>query len=459
MTGKRIPKGVLILMAVAAIAAAGLVLTRNRWRVSQQEQAGVYYCPMHPSYTSDHPGNCPICSMRLVKREAEPVGASAATPAQPAKETRDVCHLHNCPLAHAGQPCPMLVVSKPGEAVVCPICGKHIVEGGTAQGATILYWTDPMMPGYRSDKPGKSPMGMDMIPVYEEAGVSSEASAVSPAGYASILVTPQKRQFIGVTTAPVQRRTITKVIRTVGQIANDPELYQAEEEYLQALHALEQAKVGTIPEVTDGAQRLVDAGRLRLRRLGLSEDFIEDIAAWTGPDQSLLLADASGRVWLYAPIYEFELPLVTSGQSVTAELPSTPGKKLSGTIRSIDPILDATTRSARLRAVLTDPDHLLKPGMFVNVEVAVTSGDVLAVPEEAVFDTGIKRIVFVDKGQGLFEPRDVTVGIKADGYYEIKAGLAEGELAVTSSNFLIDSESRLKAAIEGFGGGEHAHGP
>src|SRR3989338_6865874 len=99
-----------------------------------------------------------------------------------------------------------------------------------------------MMPGYKSDKPGTSPMGMDLIPVYEENGVPGEASATAPEGYAPILVTPQKRQFIGVTTAPAQRRTINKIIRTVGQIANDPELYQAQQEYLHALRAVEQAK-------------------------------------------------------------------------------------------------------------------------------------------------------------------------------------------------------------------------
>jgi Cu(I)/Ag(I) efflux system membrane fusion protein len=302
-------------------------------------------------------------------------------------------------------------------------------------------------------------MGMDLVPVYEEAAPAA-GSAPSPEGYAPILVTPQKRQFIGITTAPAQRRTINKIIRTVGRIANDPELYQAQQEYLQALRSLEHAKTtGAMPEMAEQAQQLVDAGRLRLGRLGLGHELIEEMATWTGPDQSLLLADPNGRVWLYAPIYEFELPLVKVGQTATVDVPAIPGKKLEGIIRSIDPVLDPVTRSARIRAVLTDPEGVLKPEMFVNASIAVSAGDVLAVPEEAVFDTGTRQVVFVDKGQGLFEPRDVTVGVKADGYDEIRSGVAEGELVVTSGNFLIDSESRLKGALEGMSGsGGRQHG-
>ena len=110
-----------------------------------------------------------------------------------------------------------------------------------------------------------------------------------------------------------------------------------------------------------------------------------------------------------------------------------------------------------LRAQLEVPQGRLRPDMYVNAAIAVDVGEAPAVPEEAVFNTGAKKVVFVDKGQGLFEPRDVTVGVQADGYYEIKAGVAEGEQVVTSGNFLIDSESRLKGALEGMSG-EHRHG-
>ncbi|MBI4004424.1 MAG: efflux RND transporter periplasmic adaptor subunit, partial [Candidatus Omnitrophica bacterium] len=217
-------------------------------------------------------------------------------------------------------------------------------------------------------------------------------------------------------------------------------------------------KAGAMPEVVEQAQRLADSSRLRLRRLGLSHELIDEMATWTGPDQSLLLADPSGRVWLYAPIYEYELPLVKTGQTITIDIPAIPGKTLEGTIRAIDPVLDPATRSARVRAVLTDPENILKPEMYVNASIAVTAGEVLAISEAAVFNTGTKQIAFIDKGQGLFEPRNVVVGVKADGYYEVKSGVAEGELVVTSGNFLIDSESRLKAALEGIAQPGHQHG-
>jgi len=452
----RLKKRPLIIGIVAATVALGVgaVVVSQRSRHAAHERA-TYYCPMHPTYTSDRPGDCPICNMKLVKKDPE----RANGPTGQRANLQDICYMHNCPMMKPGQQCPMLVMAKAGEKVTCPICGTHVAEAAqtqattSGQGKKILYWTDPMMPGYTSDKPGKSPMGMEMIPVYEENGAPGAATTAAPEGYAPILVTPQKRQFIGVTTAPAQQRMINKIIRTVGQIANDPELYQAQQEYLQVLRALEQAKTGTMPEVTERAQRLVDSSHLRLRRLGLSNELIDEIAAWERPDQSLLLADPSGRVWLYAPIYEFELPLAKVGQTVTAEAAAIPEKKWEGVIRSIDPVLDPATRSARIRAILTDPEGVLKPEMFVNASIQVAAGEVLAVPEEAVFDTGTKKILFVDKGDGLFEPRDVTVGVKAEGYYEIKTGVDEGELVVTSGNFLIDSESRLKAALEGMGGG------
>ncbi|MBI4597865.1 MAG: efflux RND transporter periplasmic adaptor subunit [Candidatus Omnitrophica bacterium] len=466
-------KQVLIIgLAAALLIGVGAVVARSGRRHGAH-QAVVYYCPMHPTYTSNRPGSCPICNMTLVKREAQGSGLGAqGQPSLPRAQSpepraaKDICYMHNCPMMKPGQQCPMLVVAKAGEKVVCPICGTHVAEAATGPSVTpamgekkTLYWTDPMLPGYKSDKPGKSPMGMDLIPVYEENGAPGAATAAAPEGYAPILVAPQKRQFIGVTTAPVQRRTINKIIRTVGQIANDPELYQAQQEYLQALKALGQAKTGTMPEVTERAQRLVDSSRLRLRRLGLSHELIDEMASWTGPDQRLLLADPSGQVWLYAPIYEFELPFVQIGQTIVAESASVPGKTWEGIIRSIDPVLDPASRSARVRAILTDSEGALKPEMFVNASIQIAAGEVLAIPEEAVFDTGTKRVVFVDKGEGLFEPRDVTVGIKAEGSYEIKSGVAEGELVVTSGNFLIDSESRLKAALEGMSGsGGHQHG-
>ena len=354
----------------------------------------------------------------------------------------------------------MTIVAKPGEKVTCPICGTHVAEAATVPAAKkILYWTDPMIPGYKAEGPGKSPMGMDLVPVYAEDAAALADSAPSPEGYAPVLLTPQKQQLIGVRTAVAQKRALTKTIRTAGRIAYDPELYQTEAEHLQSLKALAQAKAAGGAEGTEQAQRLVDSSRMKLRLLGLSQELIDEMADWDGPDKSLLLSDASGKVWLYVPVYEFELPLVAVGQTVSVEVPSATGKRFEGTIRSVDSVLDPATRSARVRAVLIDPDGALKPEMFVNASIAVTAGEALAIPEEAVFHTGTQDIVFVDKGQGLFEPRRVTLGVKADRFYEVKSGIVEGEAVVASGNFLIDSESRLKAALQGAAAPpEHQHG-
>ena len=154
-----------------------------------------------------------------------------------------------------------------------------------------------------------------------------------------------------------------------------------------------------------------------------------------------------------------EVPLVSVGQTVLVDIPAIPGKAFEGRIRAIDSVIDPQTRSAKLRAVLTDAEGILKPEMYVNASVQVDAGDVLAVPQQAVFDTGTHKIVFVDKGQGLFEPRDVVVGISADNWTAVTSGVADGEQVVTSGNFLIDSESRLKGALEGLGGQGHQHGP
>jgi Cu(I)/Ag(I) efflux system membrane fusion protein len=207
----------------------------------------------------------------------------------------------------------------------------------------------------------------------------------------------------------------------------------------------------------DQAQRLVDASRTRLRLLGLSDPMIDEMAEWQGPDKALLLSDPGRLVWVYASVYEYELSSVQVGGVVAVETASAPGRRWEGTIRAVDSVLDPATRSARVRVQLEDPESLLRPEMYVDASITVALGEVLAVPEEAVFQTGTRAIVFVDQGQGLFEPRDVTVGAKADQFYEMRSGVTEGERVVTSGNFLIDSESRLKGALQGMGGG-HQHG-
>ncbi len=479
MSTRRKTTATIVLLAVLAV--GGIIVWQATHRSSSQQGGRVlYHCPMHPTFTADRTGTCPICNMSLVKVEEDSAAAAAhgthADTTQPDQwgqapdgarppsatggtaDAKSVCYQHECPMVHDGKPCPMLVLAAPGESVECPACGTHVADASGVP-RKVLYWTDPMLPGYRSDQPGKSPMGMDLVPVLEEAKGVVSAHTESPSGYAPILVTPAKQQLIGVRTIEVSRRTLTKTIRTVGRVAYDPDLYQAEEEYLQSLKALRRAEAaGAGAEAVDQARRLVDASRTRLRLLGLSDQLIDEMAEWQGPDKALLLSDPGRLVWVYASVYEYELSSVQVGGIVSVETASAPGRRWEGMIRAIDSVLDPATRSARVRVQLEDPEGLLRPEMYVDASIAVAVGEMLAVPEEAVFQTGTRAIVFVDKGQGLFEPRDVTVGVKADQFYEVRSGVAEGERVVTSGNFLIDSESRLKGALEGMGGGGHQHG-
>lgn len=427
------------------------LVTSHQSRVTKQvSQEALYYCPMHPTYTSDRPGDCPVCYMKLVKKEPD----QTSDKTRQASTAKDICYLHNCTKVHEGRPCPMLVVAKEGEHVTCPICGQYVAQsGGTLK--KVAYWTDPMIPGYKSDKPGKSPMGMDLVPVYED---QTEAGTATAEGYAPVLLSLQKQQLIGVRTAAVARRALTKTIRAVGTVAHDPELYRAQAEYLEAVRAVSALPDDAAADVRQHAEQLADATHVRLRHLGLSEELITELAQRGEPERGLLFTQPGEPVWVYAKVYEYELPLISVGQEVVVEVPTVGTGTFAGTVRAIDPMVEAMTRTARIRVQVDDPEGQLKPEMFVNASIAVDLGEVLAIPEEAVFETGTQRIVFVDQGQGMFEPRDVAVGSKADGFYELTTGLADGELVVTSGNFLIDSESRLKAALEGTSGGGHQHG-
>jgi multidrug efflux pump subunit AcrA (membrane-fusion protein) len=461
---------VAIAMAIGVVAAGVILVARTRFSHQAIHATATYYCPMHPRIVKDRPGECPICYMKLVKRDDAP--PSAPPQQQTAQQMKDICYMHNCPMAKAGKPCPMLVVAKAGEKVTCPVCGTHVTDAAAtsgAQGKKILYWTDPMIPGYKSDKPGTSPMGMELTPVYEETGGGDMAApADAPDGYAPILVTPQKQQLIGVKTAAVERRALRKTVRAVGTVAHDPELYQAQQEFIEAQQAWERAQATQMPEVVRRAQRLIESSKLRMRHLGLSEEMIEEMGAWTEPDHRLLLGGA-GQYWVYAAIYEYELPLVQPGQAVSIEASAFPSQPFAGTVKAIDPMLDQMTRTVRVRILVEDPEGKLKPAMYVNVLIEADLGDVVTAPKEAIFATGTRYIAFVDQGHGVFEPRDVKVGAKTEDTYEILAGLREGEVVVTSGNFLIDSESRLKAALDGMtqdaqpgadaAGGGHSHGP
>lgn len=259
-----------------------------------------------------------------------------------------------------------------------------------------------------------------------------------------------------------------------------PELVSAQEEYLLALEARKTWSESPFPEVSRGGGLLAESARRRLKLWDISDAQIRALEQRREPAKTLTLfspftghvlekmvsrgqfveagmtlfriADLSA-VWLIADVYEPDLPFIHPGQTASIRFAGASGEAFTGKATYVYPDLDAQTRTARARFELANPDGRLKPGMFATVEIEASMGEGLAVDEGAVIDTGTRKMVIVDRGAGYLEPREIRTGVKAGSFVEVTEGLAAGERVVTSANFLIDSESRLKEAV----GGGHQH--
>jgi membrane fusion protein, copper/silver efflux system len=322
----------------------------------------------------------------------------------------------------------------------------------------------------------------------------------------AVQISPEKQQLIGVKIGTAEMKPLEKVIRTVGRVDYDekrivtvspkiggwiedlyvdftgdyvkkgsplltiysPDLVTTQEEYLIALRAKK--------DLIKSGDLLLESAMRRLKLWDITDDQIKTLeetgqskktltlySPFTGfvleknaykgmnvmPGMALFkLADLS-VVWMIADIYEYELPFVRLGQQASVQLSYLPGETFTGKATYIYPALDPNTRTAKVRFEFTNPYGKLKPEMYANVEIKIRLGQKLVVPEGAVIDTGIRQIVIIDKGSGYFEPREVKVGPKVEDYYEVTKGLKAGERVVTSANFLIDSESKLKEAMGG----------
>jgi Cu(I)/Ag(I) efflux system membrane fusion protein len=261
-----------------------------------------------------------------------------------------------------------------------------------------------------------------------------------------------------------------------------PELVATQTEYLLALKSHRTLGESTFPEVAEGAKSLLDAARRRLKLWDITEDHVEDLertgevlrtlpihapasgtvikkVALAGMhvnpgDELYTIADLS-YIWINADIYEYELPFIKVGQAAAVTLSYDPGTVLRGRIAFIYPTLDAQTRTAKVRFELANPGERLKPGMYTNVELKVPLGTRLVVSTDAILDTGERQLIFIHLGGGQLEWRTVKLGIRAENWVEVLEGLKEDEHIVTSANFLIDSESQLKAAVGGMKGMKH----
>ncbi len=307
----------------------------------------------------------------------------------------------------------------------------------------VLFYRHPMQPSITSKVPAKDEMGMDYIPVYEGAEDNTNASTVE--GRASFPLTPESQQKIGVTTTVVKRQPMAREIRATGRVAFDPELFAAIEEYRQALEARQQLKDSSYQGFVEQSAALVKSSETRLKLLGLTDAQISQLAR--GGSQAMNLILPKGRVWIYAEVFEYEVTGLKAGLRIEAEAPSIPGETFKGTIASISPVLNAPTRTIRVRAEVPDPKGLLRPDTFLNVRLMTDIGETLAIPHDAVLFSHNQAFVFVKDAGERFHPRAVKLGDSANGFYEVKEGIELGESVVTAANFLLDSESRLQAVI------------
>ena len=381
--------------------------------------------------------------------------------------------------------------------------GKPLAPAAKSE-RKVLYWVDPMHPAYRSDKPGIAPdCGMDLVPVYEDG--SQGASSV-PQGM--LHITPEKQQAIGVEFGEVRYTAFSGTMRAAGKVVVDetriakiqakfdgwidqlfvsftgqavekgrklltiysPELLATQQEFLLAMKAEREMKHHPMAEIAASNERLVAAARKRLELWDISAEQIDQVAQTGEPLKNLTLyAPISGivtarnaypkqkitpetelftvvdlsTVWVIADVFEYEADEIRVGMPVKV---SVSGNVFRGRVNFILPQVDPQTRTLKVRIEAPNPSLALKPDMFADVEFQTGGGRALTVPQEAVLDSGEHKTVFVDRGAGMLEARKVEVGRTADGRYEILSGLKEGERIVVSGNFLVDSESQLKAA-------------
>jgi membrane fusion protein, copper/silver efflux system len=438
-----------LILAAGAVSVSLFSSCNHKDHKAAETKGQMYHCPMHPNYISDKPGKCPICGMDLVPM-LQNEGASAGSMGEPA--------------------------------------GKKERK--------ILYYRDAMNPAFKSDKAGKAPDGMDLVPVYEEEAAGNV-----------VRINPDMVQAMGVKTEKAQVRTLSKEVRANANITADErriysvtsrisgyieklyanytgqrvkkdqplfdvfssDLVSAQNEYLSAL------KRSTGPGNSEDP--IAQSALKRLRNWNLPESEIKELEATRQAKRVLTLrSPADGivtekpavegqaiepgmtlyrivdysNVWAICDVYQQDAPFVKLGQKAELTIDYLAGHKFSGVVTYISPEVNRESRTLSVRIELSNtPDLLLKPGMAATARLFASSSRaaLVSVSDAAVIRSGLRAVVIIAKGEGAFEPREVKIGISADGYTEILAGVSEGEEVVTSSQFLIDSESNLKAAV------------
>lgn len=305
----------------------------------------------------------------------------------------------------------------------------------------------PMHPHIVSDRAGTCPIcHMDLQKVDDHVAGEASAPAEGPAGRAEVNLNLERQQLIGVTYEQVKKENLTKEIIATGKVAFDPDLYTAIEEYRQAQISYEQMQKDSYGSLKEQAKTLLDSARTKLKLMGFSDAKIKMLVQQQQGGIEFLLPD--GKAWIYAEVFEYETNGLKIGQKLEATLPSNSKQLFEGIISSISPALNNQNRTVRVRAQVLDPKRLLRPDSFMNVKIMVNFGEKLVVPDDAVLFSQGKAFVFVSEKEGQFQPRVIEIGEKTSNRYEVTNGLSEGETIVTSANFLIDSESKLRSVLE-----------
>jgi Cu(I)/Ag(I) efflux system membrane fusion protein len=401
--------------------------------VAEKRKTIKYICPMHPTYISDKPGDCPICGMKLVPME----------PATPAQDHAG----HESEATNAAADQSKNAASKVSGYSIVTIPQDRIQSMGITIAEARRMELDQSFRTY-----GRI--------TYDETKVNHIHTKFD--GYIEAIYA----NFVG---QPVKKGEPLFSIYS-------PELLATQNEYLLALRAREQlaSPIGMEGSSSLGNVDLVAAARQRLALWDIGEKDIEELEATRKPKRALtIFSPYSGyvtaktalqglrvmpgdhlydivdlsNIWVLADIYEINLPSIRLGQPASITLAYRPGKTWRGQITFINPTVDPATRTVKARLELSNPGNELKPDMYAEVVIGGGMRTGIAVPESAVIATGERNIVFIVKGDGVFEPREVTLGTRVKNLYEITKGISEGEKVVAGANFLLDSESQLKASV------------
>ena len=472
-TGIFIALGLLVIITIVAgfVIINGSKSDSNVKMVSGEQQSQLWTCGMHPEVILNEPGNCPKCGMKLV----------------PVKNTGAV----STTLNQSSDDSPADTKSQKNKE------------------RKILYWQAPMDPTEIYDRPGKSKMGMDLIPVYADQAGNGQGGTV--------IIDPATVQNMGVLYTTVKRMDFSRDVRAVGMIKYNeeklytintkisgwieklyvdytgqlvkkgeplleiysPDLVTTQQEYLLALNNKEAVSQSSFASIRDGAASLLNSTRQRLDYWDIPSSEIERLERTGQVRKNLQLnAPASGivthknaveglhvnagmnlyqiadlsTVWVEASIYDYELPWIETGQEAKVDLSYLPDKTYQGKISYIYPYLDEKSRTVTIRLEFANPNLELKPGMYANVYIkGKTIPNALVIPNEAIIRSGVRNVVFVSRGEGRFEPREIKIGEEGgtnNQYVRVISGLFENEKIVTSAQFMLDSESRLQEAIQ-----------